>query len=359
MSWKVTIVPRTLHFREPAGTSRGVYLTHDVWYVVLEDKEGRFGVGECAPLPDLSQEAGPDYEERLHEYCRAFAKSGDIYGSVPSSYPSVRFGLETALRHAQRGTIRLWDTPFSRGEKDITINGLVWMGSHDKMLERLDAKMKAGFHCVKLKIGAIGFDEECDLMRHIRMRYPDPGELELRLDANGGFTPENAMQRLEKLAEFRPHSIEQPIRQGQWEASGRLCASSPVPIALDEELIGLNDAKQKADMLDAVHPKYIILKPTLHGGLRGSEEWIRLAGERGIGFWATSALESNVGLNAIAQWRAASDCTMPQGLENLTIPYLYEAPLMLEQANFSAVVCRELGLDAPEPDLRSWLGLER
>ena len=271
MSWKVTIVPRTLHFREPAGTSRGVYLTHDVWYVVLEDKEGRFGVGECAPLPDLSQEAGPDYGERLHEYCRAFAKSGDIYGSVPSSYPSVRFGLETALRHAQRGTIRLWDTPFSRGEKDITINGLVWMGSHDKMLERLDAKMKAGFHCVKLKIGAIGFDEECDLMRHIRMRYPDPGELELRLDANGGFTPENAMQRLEKLAEFRPHSIEQPIRQGQWEASGRLCASSPVPIALDEELIGLNDAKQKADMLDAVHPKYIILKPTLHGGLRGSE----------------------------------------------------------------------------------------
>ena len=176
MSWKVTIVPRTLHFREPAGTSRGVYLTHDVWYVVLENKEGRFGVGECAPLPDLSQEAGPDYEERLHEYCRAFAKSGDIYGSVPSSYPSVRFGLETALRHAQRGTIRLWDTPFSRGEKDITINGLVWMGSHDKMLERLDAKMKAGFHCVKLKIGAIGFDEECDLMRHIRMRYPDPGE---------------------------------------------------------------------------------------------------------------------------------------------------------------------------------------
>ena len=123
MSWKVTIVPRTLHFREPAGTSRGVYLTHDVWYVVLENKEGRFGVGECAPLPDLSQEAGPDYEERLHEYCRAFAKSGDIYGSVPSSYPSVRFGLETALRHAQRGTIRLWDTPFSRGEKDITITG--------------------------------------------------------------------------------------------------------------------------------------------------------------------------------------------------------------------------------------------
>ena len=148
MSWKVTIVPRTLHFREPAGTSRGVYLTHDVWYVVLEDKEGRFGVGECAPLPDLSQEAGPDYEERLHEYCRAFAKSGDIYGSVPSSYPSVRFGLETALRHAQRGTIRLWDTPFSRGEKDITINGLLWMGSHDNMLKRLYAKMKAGFHCV-------------------------------------------------------------------------------------------------------------------------------------------------------------------------------------------------------------------
>ena len=355
MSWKVTIVPRTLHFREPAGTSRGVYLTHDVWYVVLEDKEGRFGVGECAPLPDLSQEAGPDYEERLHEYCRAFAKSGDIYGSVPSSYPSVRFGLETALRHAQRGTIRLWDTPFSRGEKDITINGLVWMGSHDKMLERLDAKMKAGFHCVKLKIGAIGFDEECDLMRHIRMRYPDPGELELRLDANGGFTPENAMQRLEKLAEFRPHSIEQPIRQGQWEASGRLCASSPVPIALDEELIGLNDAKQKADMLDAVHPKYIILKPTLHGGLRGSEEWIRLAGERGIGFWATSALESNDGLNAIAQWRAASDCTMPQGLGTgqLFTDNMESYPLSIrgEALHFDP--------DAPEPDLRSWLGLER
>ena len=169
MSWKVTIVPRTLHFREPAGTSRGVYLTHDVWYVVLEDKEGRFGVGECAPLPDLSQEAGPDYEERLHEYCRAFAKSGDIYGSVPSSYPSVRFGLETALRHAQRGTIRLWDTPFSRGEKDITINGLVWMGSHDKMLERLLVDRNPvvhGFHDVRHTQG-ISDDRITQIVDHI------------------------------------------------------------------------------------------------------------------------------------------------------------------------------------------------
>ena len=210
----------------------------------------------------------------------------------------------------------LFDTPFARGEEGIPINGLVWMGSYDEMLTRLEEKMKAGFRCVKLKIGAIDFDKELDLIRHIRSAFTKE-QIELRVDANGGFTPDNAMERLEQLARFDIHSIEQPIRQHQWADMSRLCKESPLPIALDEELIGVNMLSMKQHLLDTICPQYVILKPSLHGGMAGSREWINLAKERGIGSWITSALESNVGLNAIAQF--ASDVygpsiTMPQGL---------------------------------------------
>lgn len=318
MNYHVTIEPRTLHFKQPAGTSRGVYTTRKSWFVTITSPEfpDRRGVGECAPLPDLSCDAIPEYERILHSVCNMFGMTGKLNHDMLRPYPSMLFGLETALLGFERGGDCLFDTPFARGEEGIPINGLVWMGSYDEMLERLETKMKAGFRCVKLKIGAIDFDRELDLIRHIRSAFTKE-QIELRVDANGGFTPDNAMSRLERLARYDIHSIEQPIRQHQWDDMARLCRESPLPIALDEELIGVNMVSMKRHLLDTVRPQFIILKPSLHGGMAGSREWIALARERGIGSWITSALESNVGLNAIAQF--ASDVygpsiAMPQGL---------------------------------------------
>lgn len=353
MKWTLSIIPRTLHFREPAGTSRGVYLTHDVWYVVAQSDEGHFGVGECAPLPDLSCDAGPDYEQRLAETCRAFEAEDCLDCVLPADAPSIRFGLETAIAHAMAGTVRLADTPFSRGKRDIPINGLIWMGSHERMLERLARKIDGGYRCVKFKIGAIDFDLECDMLRRARERWPSPQELEIRLDANGAFTPEEAPARLERLAAFQPHSIEQPIRQGQWEAMARLCRESPIPIALDEELIGVHDDAGKKALLDTIRPAWIILKPTLHGGMRGCNRWVALATERHVGHWTTSALESNVGLNAIAHWCARHDPIMPQGLGT--------GQLFTDNMDAFPLSIRDCALHfdpaAPEPDLKGWLGL--
>ena len=220
-------------------------------------------------------------------------------------------------------------SPFGRGEGGIRINGLVWMGSFDEMYQRIETKLQQGFHCVKLKIGAIDFDKELELIRHIRESFCKK-QIELRVDANGAFTPNNALQRLDTLAQYDIHSIEQPIKQHQWKAMARLCAVSPLPIALDEELIGVNVKSMKADLLDTIQPQYIILKPSLHGGMYGTEEWLQLAEERGIGSWMTSALESNVGLNAIAHFCAkvyGSHIMTPQGLgtgqlftDNITMP---------------------------------------
>ena len=246
------------------------------------------------------------------------------------TYPSILFGLETAFAQLEaHGSTVLFDTPFGRGEVGISINGLVWMGSFDEMYQRIEAKLQQGFHCVKLKIGAIDFDKELELIRHIRESFSKK-QIELRVDANGAFTPNNALQRLEALAKYDIHSIEQPIKQHQWKAMARLCAISPLPIALDEELIGVNVKSMKADLLDTIQPQYIILKPSLHGGMYGTEEWLQLAEERGIGSWITSALESNVGLNAIAHFCAkvyGSHITTPQGLgtgqlftDNITMP---------------------------------------
>lgn len=332
----IEISERTLHFKQPAGTSRGVYTTRQSYYLTItdDDRPGIKGVGECATLPDLSCDAVPEYFKILSDICRMVEQTGNIPYEMLRPYPSILFGLETAFAQLEaNGSTCLYDTPFGRGEEGITINGLVWMGTFEEMYSRLEAKLKAGFHCVKLKIGAIDFNKELDLIKYIREAF-DKNTIELRVDANGGFTPENAMARLEALAQYDIHSIEQPIKQHQWGEMARLCKETPLPIALDEELIGVNVKSMKEYLLDTIRPQYIILKPSLHGGMYGCNEWIQMAKERGIGSWITSALESNVGLNAIAHYCAqiyGPAVSMPQGLgtgqlftDNIEMPLMIE-----------------------------------
>ena len=332
--YKIEISERTLHFKQPAGTSRGVYTTRHSYYLTLTSDEmpGVEGVGECATLPDLSCDAKPEYEMTLRQVCQMVEQMGRIPYDMIRAYPSITFGLETAFASlfdaakkqglpisvpaGMENLVDLFDSPFGRGAEGITINGLVWMGTYEEMLARLEEKLQAGFHCVKLKIGAIDFFKELDLIKRIRDVYTQE-QVELRVDANGGFLPENAMSQLEALANYDIHSIEQPIKQHQWPKMAQLCRETPLPIALDEELIGVNVRSMKEALLDIIRPQYIILKPSLHGGIYGCNEWIQLANQRGIGSWITSALESNIGLHAIAHYAAkvyGPNVEMPQGL---------------------------------------------
>ena len=306
---KITITSKLLHFLQPAGTSRGVYNTRLSFYLKLtsDEQPDVVGVGECATLPDLSCDAMPpnEYERKLRTFCDEYERTGVIDYEAMRTYPSMLFGLETAVAQFNaKGSLNFFNTPFGRGEEGIPINGLVWMGTFEEMFERLEAKLKAGFRCIKIKIGAIDFDRELQLIRHIRSTF-SRNDVELRMDANGGFTPEEALSRMEALVQYDIHSIEQPIKQHQWTEMARLCAATPLPIGLDEELIGVNERQKKIELLDTIRPQYIVLKPSLHGGMAGTEEWIQLARERNIGSWITSALESNVGLNAIAQLTAS------------------------------------------------------
>ena len=306
---KITITSKLLHFLQPAGTSRGVYNTRLSFYLKLtsDEQPDVIGVGECATLPDLSCDAMPpnEYERKLRTFCDEYESTGVIDYEAMRAYPSMLFGLETAVAQFNaKGSLNFFDIPFGRGEEGIPINGLVWMGTFEEMFERLETKLKAGFHCIKIKIGAIDFDRELQLIRHIRSTF-SRNDVELRLDANGGFTPEEALSRMEALVQYDIHSIEQPIKQNQWTEMARLCTATPLPIGLDEELIGVNERQKKIELLDTIRPQYIVLKPSLHGGMAGTEEWIQLARERNIGSWITSALESNVGLNAIAQLTAS------------------------------------------------------
>lgn len=273
-------------------------------------------MGECAPLPQLSCDDIPEYGKTLRELCDKFEQEGVIDYALMRPYPSMLFGLETALRHFEAGSTALFDTPFSRGEEGIPINGLVWMGSYDEMLKRMEAKIEQGFRCIKLKIGAIDFDSELELLRRLRGRFSSR-EMTIRLDANGAFKFDEALYKLELLSQYAVHSIEQPIAPKQWGNLAELCRDSPLPIALDEELIGVNTRDMKAHLLNVIKPAYIVLKPSLHGGMRGTEEWIEAARSKDIGTWITSALESNVGLNAIAQLTAkiyGPHIRMAQGL---------------------------------------------
>ena len=364
--YKIDISERTLHFKQPAGTSRGVYTTRHSYYLTLTSDElpGVEGVGECATLPDLSCDAKPEYAVTLRQVCQMVEQMGRIPYDMIRAYPSITFGLETAFASffdaakkfleivpaegassssemlKQKGVsvpagmenlTDLFDSPFGRGEEGITINGLVWMGTYEEMLARLEEKLQAGFHCVKLKIGAIDFFKELDLIKRIRDVYTQE-QVELRVDANGGFLPENAMSQLEALAKYDIHSIEQPIKQHQWPKMAQLCRETPLPIALDEELIGVNVRSMKEALLDTIRPQYIILKPSLHGGIYGCNEWIQLASQRGIGSWITSALESNIGLHAIAHYAAkvyGPNVEMPQGLGTGQL-FTDNIPMLLE-----------------------------
>ena len=309
MALKATYIPYLLRFKRPGGTSRGVLTEKQTYFVKLYDESNpsRFGLGEAALFK------GPDYESRLAQVCQEIERYTE-HPDLLKEWPSIRFGLESAYLDWQRGALRiLYPSAFTDGVAGIRINGLIWMGTKEFMKEQIREKLSQGFHCIKLKIGAIDFDTELSLLKAIRDEF-SADEIELRVDANGAFSPENVLPKLEALSRLNLHSIEQPIRAGQWEAMARLCRETPLPIALDEELIGVFDEKDKESLLNEIQPQYIILKPALVGGLSGSEEWISLAEKKGTGWWVTSALESNVGLNVIAQWCYNLHSPMPQGL---------------------------------------------
>lgn len=304
---------RRLDFRFTAITSRDRLTWKDTYYIKVWDETAptATGIGEAGLFRGLSCDDVPDYESKLTEVCDNIERYASCCEAL-AAYPSIRFGVETALLDLRNGGRHmLFDTPWTSGERSMEINGLIWMGDKPTMRKRIEEKLADGFRCIKVKIGGIDFEHEIELLSYLRAMAPD---IEIRLDANGAFSPDEAPAKLDRLAKLRIHSIEQPVRQGQWLKMAAICADSPIPIALDEELIGINDTQTKRKMLDAIKPDYVILKPTLTGGFAASDEWIRLATERGIGWWATSALESNIGLNAIAQWVATYNPSMPQGL---------------------------------------------
>ncbi len=300
-----------LHFNRPAKTSRDVLETRDVYYLRATSEDSLvFGFGECAPIWGLSTESKAEVERAIADFDQ-LVKNPIELRSIMLKIPSLRFALETALYDLANGGIM---KPFSEDlTKPIPINGLVWMADIKTMLGECRSKIEQGFTTVKFKIGSHDFQEELDMLKQVRREYNND-DLEIRLDANGAFGVTECLEKLDRLSMLYPHSIEQPIRAGQWQALTEICSRSPIPIALDEELIGVHEIAQKKNLLDTINPNYLVLKPTLHGGFSGSDEWIALAEERSIGWWATSALESNVGLNAIAQWVLTKNVTLPQGL---------------------------------------------
>lgn len=310
---RLAICPYMLHFKSPAGTSRGVLTEKPTYLLKLYDELNPevYGIGEAAVFPGLSPEADYRYEYKLMELLAnvAIGRPTDL-----SRHSSIQFGFEQAVRDFASGGQRLYyPSPFTEGESEITINGLIWMGNYEEMLKRLEDKIKAGFKCIKIKVGAIDWQREVALIEAIRKLYTTD-EVTIRVDANGGFSMDSCLPRLHRLADLDVHSIEQPIPAGNSDLMKFLCEVSPVPIALDEELIGITGEERKKKLLDEIHPAYIILKPALCGGFSGAEEWMRIADELGIGYWITSALESNVGLNAIAQFTASLNPSLPQGL---------------------------------------------
>ena len=327
------VLPHTLVFKNLAITSRGAYRVRNVWYVFLSSMplqasdcarllqspsewgNCKVGVGEIAPLYDLSEDYTDNFDELIDVCCRKCFQSGCPDFALLKAYPSIRFGAETAwLSYCSADGLALFDTPFSRGESSLRINGLVWMGSIEQMTLGVKSKVDAGFKCIKCKIGTHDFNQELMFLKQLRRNYPKT-YFQLRLDANGAYSVESVEQVLHELKSLDVHSIEQPIKKGQWECMQKICEVSPIPIALDEELIGVNDFNEKRRLLEKIRPQYIVLKPTLHGGIGGTLEWIKLAKQLNVGYWITSALESNVGLNAIAQLASVVEGTEPwQGL---------------------------------------------
>lgn len=312
-----------LHFKFPAGTSRGVLHSKPSFFLTVWNEEQPHikGVGECSLIPGLSPETTeklpegmPSVAEKIDELCRNINDLPLWQGSALEHYPALRFALEMALLCLKnKGSKQLFPSPFTIGTKGIPVNGLIWMGTAQEMKQRIRAKLDDGFACLKMKIGAIGWQDELDLLKTIRREYTSH-DLVLRVDANGAFQPNEAAEVLKELAELDIHSIEQPIAAGRYEAMSELCEETPVPIALDEELIGLINLETRVNVIETIKPQYIILKPSLLGGFASSQHWIDLAEKRNIGWWVTSALEANIGLNAIAQWTATLGSDLHQGL---------------------------------------------
>lgn len=310
---KATYHKHILDFKRPSGTSRGVLKQKETWFIVLHH-DGKQGIGECGILRSLSIDDVPEYEEKLRWTCENIQLGKEALVQELIAFPSIQFGVEQAFLSLQSETpFLLFPSTFTQGKQAIDINGLIWMGEADYMKSQIKEKLEAGFSCIKMKIGAIDFETELQLLKNIRNEY-SATDIELRVDANGAFTPATALEKLKRLSEFQLHSIEQPIKQGQFPAMAKLCEDTPLPIALDEELIGVFHREEKKKILETIQPQYIILKPSLVGGFTGSSEWISLAAAQNIDWWITSALESNVGLNAIAQWTHTLQSDLPQGL---------------------------------------------
>ena len=310
---KATYYKYILQFKTPSGTSRGILKTKETWFLYLS-KEDKFGVGECGLFRGLSIDDRPDYEDKLKWVCNNIELGLDILLAKTIHFPSIQIGLEQAFLSLQSPSpFKLFVSNFTESNKAIDINGLIWMGDREFMNDQIKEKIAQGFRCLKMKIGAIDFATEVQLLASIRKEF-SINDIELRVDANGAFKPSEALEKLKILSNYDLHSIEQPIRQGHYQEMAFLCEETPLPIALDEELIGVFDVTKRTKMLQIIKPQYIILKPSLVGGFKESLEWIELAKKSGIGWWVTSALESNIGLNAIAQWTATLKSSMPQGL---------------------------------------------
>ncbi|MEE9407925.1 MAG: o-succinylbenzoate synthase [Polaribacter sp.] len=310
---KATYKKYILNFKNPSGTSRGILKTKETWFIILEENNKK-GIGETGLFRGLSIDDVPDYEEKLIWVCININLGLDVLLKELLKYPSIQFGLEQAFLSLKSKTVfELYPSHFTQRKKAIPINGLVWMGEKEFMKTQIKEKLKTGFTCIKMKIGAIDFNTEIELLKSIRKEF-SAQDIELRVDANGAFKSNEALEKLKVLSELNIHSIEQPIKQGQVEEMAELCAKTPLSIALDEELIGVFSFEEKKQLLETINPQFIILKPSLIGGFSGSKEWVNLAENKNIGWWITSALESNIGLNAIAQFTFSLNSKLPQGL---------------------------------------------
>lgn len=302
-----------LVFKQPAGTSRGVMHTKDSWFILLQEGE-KFGIGECGFLKGLSIDNESEIKNKLQWLCENINQDEAYLFDHIKDYPAIIFGLEQAfLSLSGQHPFELFPSDFTQNQAPITINGLVWMGDYAYMKKQITEKINQNFSCIKLKIGAIDFEKEIALLKHIRQDFSEK-DIEIRVDANGAFAPNEALEKLKRLSDYQLHSIEQPIKANQLEEMSILCEQSPIDIALDEELIGVLNNQEKKELLKIIKPKYIILKPSLLGGIKHCDEWIDLATEQRINWWMTSALESNVGLNAIAQYTFTKNNPLPQGL---------------------------------------------
>ncbi|WP_338407626.1 o-succinylbenzoate synthase [uncultured Flavobacterium sp.] len=345
---KATYHKYILNFKRPSGTSRGVMTEKETWFIILE-KEGKKGIGECGILRGLSIDDRPDYEEKLQWTCANIHLGENELLKVLIAFPSIQFGVEMAFQSlVNKNPFLLFPSEFTNGAKSIPINGLVWMGEESFMKQQIEEKLAQGFRCIKLKIGAIDFDKELQLLRYIREHFT-PEQVEIRVDANGAFDENIALYKIKQLSGFKLHSIEQPIQKNNTDSMSELCKTTPIPIALDEELIGVFSFREKEELLQKIKPQFIILKPSFIGGFKGTKEWILLAEKYKIGWWITSALESNIGLNAIAQWTFLQHNLMPQGLGTGALyTNNFDCPLEVSEGQLWYKKVREWELDFEE-----------